>query len=245
MTELTDLTIAEAAEFFMPVQSIYRSLRILNDIGLGYLHLGQPSNTLSGGEAQRVKLSSELAKVSTGRTLYILDEPTIGLDLTAQRAIREFLLAYRAQQRPAMILTSHYMEDIQRLCKRIVIIDDGQFLYDGPLDRVARTYATRKVITAHLRASQGRARPDGLDRLGEVLAADSSEVRLRVERDRVAEVSARLLADLPDTLKQEYRKSVPLQRFADPAEVAYAVRALCAREAAYITGSVLDVTGGP
>ena len=70
-----------------------------------------------------------------------LDEPTIGLDITTQRSVRDFLLDYRQKNAPAMILTSHYMEDIERLCERIIIIREGEIVYDGSLDRVMREYA--------------------------------------------------------------------------------------------------------
>ena len=79
IAEVLDMSIEEAAEFFAPITSIHRYLQTLVDVGLGYVRLGQPAPTLSGGEAQRVKLASELQKRSTGRTIYILDEPTTGL----------------------------------------------------------------------------------------------------------------------------------------------------------------------
>ena len=79
IAEVLDMSIEDAAEFFAPITSIHRYLQTLVDVGLGYVRLGQPAPTLSGGEAQRVKLSSELQKRSTGRTVYILDEPTTGL----------------------------------------------------------------------------------------------------------------------------------------------------------------------
>jgi excinuclease ABC subunit A len=73
------MSIEDAAEFFEPISGIHRYLKTLVDVGLGYVRLGQPAPTLSGGEAQRVKLAAELQKRSTGRTVYILDEPTTGL----------------------------------------------------------------------------------------------------------------------------------------------------------------------
>ncbi len=73
------MTVEEACEFFQPIPSIYNKIKTLNEVGLGYIKLGQSSTTLSGGEAQRVKLATELSRRSTGKTFYILDEPTTGL----------------------------------------------------------------------------------------------------------------------------------------------------------------------
>lgn len=79
ISDVLDMTVDEACEFFKPISSIYNKIKTLKDVGLGYIKLGQSSTTLSGGEAQRVKLATELSKRSTGRTVYILDEPTTGL----------------------------------------------------------------------------------------------------------------------------------------------------------------------
>ena len=77
--DILDMTVEEAMKFFENVPSIYRKIATLYDVGLSYIKLGQPSTTLSGGEAQRIKLATELSKRSTGKTIYILDEPTTGL----------------------------------------------------------------------------------------------------------------------------------------------------------------------
>jgi excinuclease ABC subunit A len=79
IAEVLDMPISEAVEFFEPITSIHRYLKTLDEVGLGYVRLGQSATTLSGGEAQRVKLAAELQKRSNGRTVYILDEPTTGL----------------------------------------------------------------------------------------------------------------------------------------------------------------------
>ena len=81
IADLLELTVAEAAELFAPLKRISRKLDVLNEVGLGYIKLGQPATTLSGGEAQRIKLATELARIPRGHTLYILDEPTTGLHL--------------------------------------------------------------------------------------------------------------------------------------------------------------------
>lgn len=81
IADVLDMTVTEACEFFKNQQRIYRKLAVLEDVGLGYIHLGQAATTLSGGEAQRIKLAAELSRRSTGRTVYILDEPTTGLHI--------------------------------------------------------------------------------------------------------------------------------------------------------------------
>ena len=169
---------------------------------------------LSLGERMKMELIAAL--LHSPRVVF-LDEPTIGLDLSAQRAIRDFLLRYLEDHRPAMILTSHYMEDIERLCKRILILRRGELVYDGALATVADRHARHKVITAHLRregvgrdetradggrlgepgehgGAEGRAR---LAELGQVLAAGGGELRLAVPRERVAEVASTVLAAYP------------------------------------------------
>lgn len=91
ISDVLDMTVNEAVEFFEPIPKIYKSVKTLQDVGLGYITLGQQSTTLSGGEAQRVKLASELSKKQTGRTIYILDEPTTGLHFEDIRVLMDVI----------------------------------------------------------------------------------------------------------------------------------------------------------
>ena len=110
--QVLEMTLAEAVELFRPVQSIYRPLEILTQMGLGYLTLGQPSNTLSGGEAQRIKLAYQLAKPSRGTTLYLLDEPTTGLHMAdIENLVRA--LQSLVDQGNTVIVIEHNLEVIR------------------------------------------------------------------------------------------------------------------------------------
>src|SRR5687767_4877398 len=91
IADVLEMSIEEALGFFAHIPKIKRRLQTLHDVGLGYMRLGQPATTLSGGEAQRVKLAAELAKVATGKTLYILDEPTTGLHFADIQRLLEVL----------------------------------------------------------------------------------------------------------------------------------------------------------
>jgi excinuclease ABC subunit A len=112
ISEVLDMPIEEAAEFFEAVPAISRHLRTLNDVGLGYVRLGQPAPTLSGGEAQRVKLASELQKRSTGRTVYVLDEPTTGLHFEDIRKLLGVLQSL-ADKGNTVIVIEHNLDVIK------------------------------------------------------------------------------------------------------------------------------------
>jgi len=107
-----DMTVEDAAEFFKAVPSIRDKMRMLEEVGLGYIKVGQQANTLSGGEAQRVKLAKELSKRSTGRTLYILDEPTTGLHFHDVNKLLEMLHAL-VEQGNSVVVIEHNLEVIK------------------------------------------------------------------------------------------------------------------------------------
>ena len=92
------MTVEEALTFFENVPSIRRKIETLYDVGLSYIRLGQPSTTLSGGEAQHIKLATELSKRSTGKTIYILDEPTTGMDMVSVKTLAEVLRKRNEEQ---------------------------------------------------------------------------------------------------------------------------------------------------
>ncbi len=112
IADVLDMTVETSVEFFKNIPRVYRRLQILYDVGLGYIKLGQPSTTLSGGEAQRVKLAHELGRKSTGKTLYILDEPTTGLH-TADVEKLIFILQRLAEGGNTVIIIEHNLDIIK------------------------------------------------------------------------------------------------------------------------------------
>ncbi len=120
ISDVLDMTISEAAEFFQPIPSIYRKIKTLQEVGLGYITLGQQATTLSGGEAQRVKLSEELSKKDTGRTIYILDEPTTGLHF---EDIRQLLTVLnRLVEKGNTVIVIEHNLDVIKMADHIVDI---------------------------------------------------------------------------------------------------------------------------
>jgi ABC-2 type transport system ATP-binding protein len=192
-----------AADCFLLLKEIYEIPTARYNAALDYLsealevrnELHVQIRRLSLGERMKMELIAAL--LHSPRVVY-LDEPTIGLDLTAQSAIRQFILKYRAEHRPAMILTSHYMEDIERLCRRIIILREGEIVFDGSVEKVLAEYADHKVITAHLRKDGiGSGDIQALANFGTVEESNADLVRLRVPRNRVTEAAAELLRQWP------------------------------------------------
>ena len=136
IAEVLEMTVDEAYDFFKNIPSVRRKLKVLREVGLGYIRLGQPATTLSGGEAQRVKLSSELSRVSTGRTLYILDEPSTGLHFEDVKMLMSVL--DRLVGRGNTVLVIEHNPDIIRLADHLIDLGPeggergGEVVYTGP-----------------------------------------------------------------------------------------------------------------
>ena len=118
IADILDMTINQAVEFFENVPDILRKIKTIQDVGLGYIKLGQPSTTLSGGESQRVKLATELSKRDTGKTLYILDEPTTGLHFEDIRILMDVL--QRLVNRGNTVIVIEHNLDVIKLADHII-----------------------------------------------------------------------------------------------------------------------------
>lgn len=150
--------------------------------------VNKPVRNLSLGERMKVEICGALLHLPD---VLFLDEPTIGLDVTMQKRIRTFVAEYNARRGATVLLTSHYMADVEALCKRVIVIHHGRILFDGALAALAAEFNATKTIGVEL--------ADGatdLSSYGEVVASDDGKVSLRVSRADVPKVTTRLLADL-------------------------------------------------
>ena len=140
--DVLDMTVEEAVEFFKPIPSIHRKIQTLYDVGLSYIRLGQPSTTLSGGEAQRVKLATELSRKSTGKTIYILDEPTTGLHFADVHKLIEIL--QRLAEGGNTVVTIEHNLDVIKTADYIIDMgpeggdNGGRVIARGTPEEVAR-----------------------------------------------------------------------------------------------------------
>jgi ABC-2 type transport system ATP-binding protein len=162
---------------------------------------------LSLGERMKMELIAAL--VHSPRVLF-LDEPTIGLDVTSQQRVREFLRGYHRERGVTTLLTSHYMGDVEALCQRVMVISEGRLVFDGPLAGIVDRFSSHKILNLQFGCSvEGR-----FEGLGEVLEQGPMGVRLRVERGRVAEVCREVLSGFPvsDLAVQETTVEEVIQR---------------------------------
>ena len=149
---------------------------------------------LSLGERMKMELIAAL--IHSPKVLF-LDEPTIGLDVVAQKKMRDFIKAYNIKYKSTIILTSHYMDDVKELCKRVVIIDKGKKLFDGELEKIIRKYADHKLLSVVLDKELTQRQVDHLKTLGGVKEYEYPKLTLMVSRENSNKVASKLLQSYP------------------------------------------------
>jgi ABC-2 type transport system ATP-binding protein len=173
----------------IPPEDYRRMLGELTELlDLGPL-LHKPVRNLSLGERMKCEIAAALLHRPS---VVFLDEPTIGLDVTMQRRIRAFITEYNRRFGATVLLTSHYMNDVEALCKRVVVIHHGRLVFDGDLSVLVQQFTEHKTIVVQL----GDCEAD-LKAYGEVVSCSDGQTTLRVPKSEAAHITERLLADLP------------------------------------------------
>lgn len=140
---------------------------------------------------QRMKCELAAALLHRPKVLF-LDEPTIGLDVTAQKNVREFIQKYNQKEKTTIILTSHYMEDISQLCKRVIIINLGEIVYDGDFQELIGRYAPHKLLTVTF--NETGIRQEDVERFGQLSEFSPYRIVLKVNRDQAKNVASAILS---------------------------------------------------
>jgi ABC-2 type transport system ATP-binding protein len=151
--------------------------------------LSRPVRELSLGERMKMEL---IAALIHKPDVLFLDEPTIGLDVVAQHKIQEFLKEYQQEQNNTILLTSHYMKDIEALCKRVVIIANGSIYHDGSLDKIVDQFSGDKIVTLQLRDDRSL---ESISKLPNLIEIDPPKIKFRVDRDGVGRVLSQILSE--------------------------------------------------
>ncbi len=151
--------------------------------------LDQPVRELSLGERMKMEL---IAGLLHSPDVLFLDEPTIGLDVVAQVSIRQCLRSYNETKKVTIVLTSHYMQDIEALCDRVMVIGHGRLIHDGPLQSIVNKFAGYKILTLHFHNGDI---PDQLADMGEVIEVKPPKVTIKLPRDAVAQRAGYLLSN--------------------------------------------------
>lgn len=149
--------------------------------------VGQPVRELSLGERMRMEL---IAALLHSPEVLLLDEPTIGLDVVSQRKVQGFLRHYQVEQQMTVLLTSHYMKDVEALCRRAIIINEGEIKHDGPLAEILDRFSSVKQIQLQFAGSEV---PEDIERFGRVIERVPPRVKLEVPRQEIPRVLAALL----------------------------------------------------
>jgi ABC-2 type transport system ATP-binding protein len=150
--------------------------------------LHKPVRNLSLGERMKCEIAGAL--LHRPKVLF-LDEPTLGLDVTMQRRIRTFIREYNQRHGTTVLLTSHYMADVEALCKRVIVIHRGKLLFDGKLEELVRKFSADKTVVLHLDDWKR-----DFSSYGEVLERVEGSVKIRIPKEKTAEMTGRLLAEL-------------------------------------------------
>jgi ABC-2 type transport system ATP-binding protein len=178
----------------------------------------KPVRNLSLGERMKAEIVGAL--LHTPRVLF-LDEPTIGLDVTMQRRIRSFVAEYNRREEATVLLTSHYMADVEALCKRVIVIHHGRLHYDGALSGLVKKFSAFKTITVDL-AEAGA----DLSAYGEEVSRVDGQVVLRIPKDEASAITARLLSEqnvadltvedtpIDDVIDQVFAQTAPVEQAA-------------------------------
>lgn len=151
--------------------------------------LSRPVRELSLGERMNMEL---IAALIHKPDVLFLDEPTIGLDVVAQHKIQEFLKEYQQEQNNTILLTSHYMKDIEALCKRVVIIANGSIYHDGSLDEIVDQFSGDKIVTLQLRDDRSL---ESISQLPNLIEIDPPKIKSQVDRDGVGRVLSQILSE--------------------------------------------------
>ncbi len=207
-----------AADSFSVLQEIYRipeerfraTVKELTELLELRELVHKPVRNLSLGERMKVEFAAGLIH---SPSVAFLDEPTIGLDISMQVRIRRFVAEYNRRTGATILLTSHYMDDVVALCKRVIVIHRGRLLYDGPLADLAERMAPYKVITATLH--DGAAASTDLGAYGTVVSREEGRVTLRVDRQVAPERTARLVNDLGSRLADISVEDPPIEEVID------------------------------
>jgi len=161
-----------------------------------------PVRNLSLGERMKLELIGSLLH---NPAVLFLDEPTIGLDVVSQKQIRDFLKEYNRTQKATIILTTHYMRDIEDLCERVIVINNGNLVFDGALTALSQTYTQNKLLKIMFVDGV----PDEIEQFGNVISRDGHKVVLEVERGRIGRAAQELLSNF--TVEDITIEEIPIE----------------------------------
>ncbi|MBC7327253.1 ABC transporter ATP-binding protein [bacterium] len=170
----------------IPSHLFYANLEELSSLLAVEDLLKVPVRNLSLGERMKMELIASL--LHSPRVLF-LDEPTIGLDVVAQKEIRDFLKRFNKEHKTTIMLTSHYVRDIEALCERVLVLHRGEIIFEGSIKELTRRYSDDKLLTITFEERV----PDEIESYGRLLSRDEGKATLRVGRDKVADVARALL----------------------------------------------------